>query len=81
MAKFKYPHTFTFCAPSTTKSVYVYGSWDEYACGYALTVCNNTATWNGTIKLPITTIVELDGTFVQRYWYHVCYSLILYHIF
>jgi hypothetical protein len=77
MTKFKYPHTFTFCAPSTTKSVYAYGSWDGYACGYALTICNNTSTWNGTIKFPITTTVKPDGTFIQIYWYHVCYSLTL----
>ncbi len=75
MTRFKYPHTFTFCAPSTTKSVCVYGSWDGYACGYALTISNNTAAWKGTIEVPITTTVEPDRSFVQTYWYHVCYSL------
>lgn len=61
---FRFPH-------STAESVEVYGSWDNYAHGFALTADKNEMLWNGTVKVRISTAIQPGRAFLQRYWYYV----------
>ncbi|PVH69956.1 hypothetical protein DL98DRAFT_621291 [Cadophora sp. DSE1049] len=60
---FRFPH-------STAESVEVYGSWDNYAHGFALTADKNEVSWNGAVKVRISTAIQPGRVFLQRYWYY-----------
>jgi hypothetical protein len=67
------PQVFVFHAPSTTKSVYVCGSWNNYAPS-ALEALER-GLWTVTINIPITIASQPNADYVQKYWYYVCLSL------
>jgi hypothetical protein len=66
---------FDFHAPSTTKSVYVCGSWNNYAPSALKASKLERGLWTVTVNIPITMPSQPNAEFVQKYWYYICLSL------